>query len=43
MAHPQVVGSDHLPVRLSLPGRLNAAGRAAMPTPYSHTEGRLLP
>ena len=42
MAHPQVVGSDHLPVRLALPGLLNAAGRAAMPTPYSHTEGRLL-
>ena len=43
MAHPQVVGSDHLPVRLALPGLLNAAGRAAMSTPYSHTEGRLLP
>ena len=43
MAHPQVVGSDHLPVRLALPGLLSAAGRAAMPTPYSHTEGRLLP
>ena len=43
MAHPQVIGSDHLPVRLALPGLLNAAGRAAMPTPYSHTEGRLLP
>ena len=43
MAHPQVVGSDHLPVRLALPGLLNAAGHAAMPTPYSHTEGRLLP
>ena len=42
MAHPQVVGSDHLPVRLALPGPLSAAGRAAMPTPYSHTEGRLL-
>ena len=27
MAHPQVVGSDHLPVRLALPGLLNAAGR----------------
>ena len=34
MAHPQVIGSEHL---------LNAAGRAAVPTPYSHTEGRLLP
>ena len=43
MAHPQVIGSDHLPVRLALTGLLNAAGRAAMPTPYSHTEGRLLP
>ena len=42
-ARPQVIGSDHLPVRLALPGLLNAAGRAAMPTPYSHTEGRLLP
>ena len=43
MAHCQVVGSDHLPVRLALPGLLSTAGRAAMPTPYSHTEGRLLP
>ena len=43
MAHPQVVGSDHLPVRLALPGLLNAAGHAAMLTPYSHTDGRLLP
>ena len=43
MAHPQVIGSDHLPVRLALSGLLNAAGRAAMPTPYSHTEGRHLP
>ena len=42
MAHPQVIGSDHLPVRLALPGLLTAAGRATMPTPYSHTEGRLL-
>ena len=42
MAHPQVIGSDHLPVRLALPGLLNAAGRATMPTPYSHKEGRLL-
>ena len=40
---PQVIGSDHLPVRLALPGLLNAAGRATMPDPYSHTEGRLLP
>ena len=43
MAHPQVLGSDHLPVRLALPGLLTAAGRATMPTPYSHTEGCLLP
>ena len=43
MAHPQVVGSDHLPVRLALPGLLNAAGHATMPSPYSHTEGRLFP
>ena len=43
MAHPQVISSDHLPVRLALPGLRNAAGRAAMPNPYSHTEGRLLP
>ena len=33
MAHPQVIGSDHLPVRLALPGLLNAAGHATMPTP----------
>ena len=43
MAHPQVISSDHLPVSLALPGPLNAAGRAAMPTPYSHMEGRLRP
>ena len=43
MAHPQLISSDHLPVRLALPGLLSAAGRAAVPTPYSHTEGRLLP
>ena len=43
MAHPQVISSDHLPVRLALPGLLNTAGHAAMPTPYRHTEGRLLP
>ena len=42
IAHPQVVSWDHLLVRLALPGLLNAAGHAAMPTPYSHTEGRLL-
>ena len=33
MAHPQGIGSDHLPVRLALPGLLGAAGHAAMPTP----------
>ena len=38
-----MIDSDHLLVRLALPGLLNAAGRAAMTTPYSHTEGRLLP
>ena len=43
MAHPQVVGSDDLPVHLALPGLLNVAGHAAMPAPYSHAEGRLLP
>ena len=43
MAHPQVTGSDHLPVRLVLPGLLRTAGHAAVPTPCSHTEGRLLP
>ena len=43
MAHPKVVGSDHLPVRLALPGLHKAAARATMPTPYSHTEGCLLP
>ena len=43
MALPEVVVSDHLPVCLALPGLLNAAGHATMPTPYSHTEGRVLP
>ena len=43
MAQPQVIGSDHLPVSLALPGLLSAAGLAAVPPPYSHTEGRLLP
>ena len=38
-----MIGSDHLPVRLALPGLLNPAGDAAMPAPYSNTEGRLLP
>ena len=43
MAHPQVIGSDHLLVCLALQGLLNAAGHGAMPAPYSRTEGRLLP
>ena len=43
MAHPQVIGSDHLPVPLALSSILSAAGRAAVPTPYSHTKGLLLP
>ena len=43
MAQPQVIGSDHLPFRLALPGLLDTAGHAAVPVPYSHTEGRLLP
>ena len=42
-ARGMVVGSDHLPVRLALPGLLSAAGRAAMPIPHSHTEGHLFP
>ena len=37
------MGSDHLPVRPALPGLLDAAGHTAVPTPYRHTEGRLLP
>ena len=41
MAHSQVLGLDHLPVCLALPGFLTAAGRTPMPTPYSHTAGRL--
>ena len=43
MAHPKVIRSDHLPTRLALPGLLNVARHAAMPAPYSHTKGRLLP
>ena len=43
MAHPEVIGLDHLPVRLALPGLLDTAGHAAVLTSYSHTEGRLLP
>ena len=41
MAHPEVVASDTLSVRLALPSLLYTAGRVAVPTPYSHTEGRL--
>ena len=43
MAHPQVIELDRLPVRLALPILLNAAGYAAMPAPYRHTQGRILP
>ena len=43
MGHSQVVGSDYLPVRLALPGLLDAAGHAAVPTLDSHRGGRLLP
>ena len=32
MAHPQVAGSDHFPVRLALPGLLSAARRCSPPT-----------
>ena len=38
-----MIGSDQLLVRLALPGLLDAAGHAAVPTPYSHMEGRLRP
>ena len=43
VGHPQVIGWDHLPVSLALPGLLSALGRATVPIPYSHTEGCLLP
>ena len=43
MAHPQVIGSDHLPFWAALPDPLDADGYAAVPGPYSNTEGRLLP
>ena len=43
MAHPQVICLHPLPIRLALPGLLNAAGHVAVPPPYSRTEGRLLP
>ena len=42
MAHTQVIRSNYLPVRLALPGILDAAAHTAVPTPFSHTEGRLL-
>ena len=42
MAQSQVIGSDHLPVCPALPGLLHATGHVAVPTPYSHTEGRHL-
>ena len=41
--HPQVIRTDHPRIRQALPGLLNATGHAAMPSPYSHTQGRLLP
>ena len=40
---PRVVGSDHLLVCLVLPGLLSMAGQAVVTSPYSHTEGPLLP
>ena len=43
MAHPQMVGLDHFPVRLVLPGLLGAAGKAEVPALYSHPAGFLLP
>ena len=33
MAHPEMIGSYQLPVRLALPGLLIAAGRTMMPAP----------
>ena len=42
MAHPQVVRSHPLPVRLVLLGFLDTAGQATLPGPYTHTEGHLL-
>ena len=41
-AHPQVVWSDHLPVRLAPRGLLDQAGQPAAPTPYSHMQGHPL-
>ena len=43
MAHPQGDQLGPPTGLLALPGLLSAAGRAAVPTPYSHMEGRLLP
>ena len=42
IAHFQVVGRDHLPVCLVLPGLFDTAGQAAVPIPYSHRERHLL-
>ena len=42
MARPQVVKLEPLPVRSVLLGLLDTAGQAAVPTPYTHTEGHLL-
>ena len=42
LAQPQVVGSDHLPVRLFLTHLLGAAGEAEIHAASSHTVGRLL-
>ena len=39
----QVIRSDHFPVHLAQAGLHDTAGHAAVPTPYSHKEGRLLP
>ena len=41
--HPWGSNRFFAPVRLILPGLLDATGKAAVPAPYSHTEGRLLP
>ena len=43
MTQPEVVRLGHPSVRLVLLGLLDNAGQAALPTAYSHTEGRLPP
>ena len=43
MLHPQVVGSDQLPVLLVLPCLLGVAWKAEVSATYSHTAGRHLP